>query len=218
MRLKALVFENLGIKIASLIFAIILWFFVMSRGKMEMSFQSPLEFRNIPQSLELVGEPAKSVDVWIQGQESTLRGLRGDDVKTMVDLSDAKEGEDSYYIGPEDVRVPFNLKVVRINPASIKIRLDRVITKNVGVKPIITGNPAQGYRLKRVEIKPSSIMIEGTRKEVGSLQSLRTEPVDITGFSEDSNQVAKIDTAGKNIKIKEKGNIEVKVFISKEGK
>ncbi|MBI5199714.1 MAG: hypothetical protein HZA09_06855, partial [Nitrospirae bacterium] len=56
MKPKAFVFENFGLKLASLIFAIILWFFVMSRGKTEMSFQSPLEFRNIRKNLELVGE------------------------------------------------------------------------------------------------------------------------------------------------------------------
>lgn len=218
MKLKALIFENLGIKIASLIFAVILWFFVMSRGKMEMSFESPLEFRNIPQNLELVGEPIKSVDIWIQGQESTLRGLRGNEIKTTIDLSGAKEGESTYYIGPKDVRVHPNLKIVRINPTSIKIRMDKVIMKTVDLKPVIIGKPAEGYRLKKVEINPASIKVEGARGEVETVKSLRTEPVDITGVYENLTQVAKIDTSGKNIRVKEKGNIEVKVFIAKEGR
>jgi YbbR domain-containing protein len=218
MKPKAFVFENLGLKLASFIFAIILWFFVMSRGKTEMSFQSPLEFRNIPKNLELVGETTKSVDVWIQGQESTLRGLKGDDVKTAVDLAGAKEGEGIYYISPENVKVSFNLKVVRVNPSSIKVRLDRVITKTVELRPTIVGKPVQGYRVKKIEIHPPSITIEGLRREVDPLRFLRTEPIDITGNYEDFTQEGKVDASGKNIRIQEKGNVEIKVFITKEGR
>lgn len=216
MSLKGLILENLGIKIASLIFAIILWFFVMSRGKTEVSFEAPLEFRNIPQNLELVGEPNKSVDVWVQGQESSLRGLKGDEVKAIIDLSGAKEGESNYYISPEEIKVPFNLKVVRISPSSLKIHLDRVITKTVEVKPTIIGKPAPGFRLKKVEINPTYVRVEGARKEVGSLRFLRTEPIDITGTYENLSYDGKIDTSGKNIRVQDKGDLEVKVFVAKE--
>lgn len=218
MNVKALVFENFGIKLVSLIFAIILWFFVMSRGRTEINFQSPLEFRNIPQGLELVGEPVKSVDVWIQGQESRLRGLKGNEVKTTVDLAGAKEGESTYYISAEDVKLPFNLKVVRVNPISIKVRLDRVITKTIEVRPNVIGKPAPGYRIKKVEINPLSIRVEGVKREVESLQFLKTEPVDVAGAHQDFTNIMKIDTSGRNIRVREKGNIEVKVFITKEGR
>lgn len=218
MKPKAFVFENLGLKLASLIFAIILWFFVMSRGKTEMSFQSLLEFRNIPKNLELVGETTRSVNVWIQGQESTLRGLKGDEVKTVVDLAGAKEGEGIYHISPENVKGSFNLKVVRVNPSSIKVRLDRVITKTVELRPTIVGKPAQGYRMKKIEIHPPSVTIEGPKREVDPLRFLRTEPIDITGNHEDFTQEGKVDASGKNIRIQEKGSVEIKVFIIKEGR
>jgi len=216
MTLKSLILENLGIKIASLIFAIILWFFVMSRGRTEVSFEAPLEFRNIPQNLELIGEPNKSVDIWVQGQESSLRRLKGNEIKAVIDLSGAKEGESNYYIGPDEIRVPFNLKVVRVSPSSLKIRLDRVITKTVEVRPAIVGKPAPGFRLQKVEVHPAYIRVEGARKEVESLRFLRTEPIDITGIYEGLSYDGKIDTSGRNIRIQDKDPLEVKVFIAKE--
>jgi YbbR domain-containing protein len=218
MKLKALIVENLGVKITSLIFAIILWFFVMSRGRTEISFEAPLEFRNIPQNLELVGETIKSVDVWVEGQESTLRRLKGNEVKTTIDLSDAKEGESTYYIGQERIKAPFNLKVVRVNPTSIKVRLDRVITKTVEVKPTLVGKPAPGFRLKRVEINPPSVRVEGAKREVEFLRFLKTEPIDITGTYESFTYDGKIDTSGKNIRVQDKDALEVKVFIAREEK
>lgn len=218
MKIKSLILENFGIKIASLIFAVILWFFVMSRGRTEVSFDANLEFRNIPKSLELISEPPKSVDVWLQGQESSLRGLKIDDVKASIDLSGAKEGESTYYIGPEDVKVPFNLKVLRISPSSIKIHLDNVISKTLEVRPTILGKPAPGFVLSRIEVNPSSIKAEGARRVIEPLKFLRTEPVDITGAYKNFTQDGKIDAAGKNIRVQEKNDIEIKVFISKEAK
>lgn len=218
MKIKGFILENLGIKIASLIFAIILWFFVMSRGRTEVSFESPLEFRNVPQNLELVGEITKSVDVWVQGQESALRGLKGNEVKTSINLSGAKEGESTYYIGIEDVKVPFHLKVVRISPSSIKVCLDRIIVKTVEVRPTIVGKPAPGFRLKKVEIHPPSLRVEGAKMDVESLRLLRTEPIDITGTYESFVYDGKIDVSGKNIRIKDKVDLEMKIFIAREEK
>lgn len=218
MKIRGLIFENLGHKLTSLIFAVILWFFVMSRGRTEVSFQSPVEFRNIPQALVLVGEPPKSLDAWIQGQESSLRGLKGNDVKTTIDLSGAKEGESTYYIGVEDVRVPFNLKVVRINPTSIRVRLDRLIVKTVEVRPTIVGKPAPGFRLKKVKIHPPSLKVEGAKMDVESLRFLRTEPIDITGTYESFDYDGKIDTSGMNVRIKDKVDLEMKILIAREEK
>lgn len=218
MKIRSLIFENLGIKIASIIFAVILWFFVMSRGKTEMSFNANLEFRNIPKNLELVGEPPKSVDVWLRGQESSLRGLKIDDVKVSVDLSGAREGEGNYYIDPKNVKVPFNLKVVRISPPSIKIRLDNIITKTVEIRPTIVGKPAPGFVLSRIEVYPSFIKAEGARKMIDPLRFLSTEPVDITGAYKNFTQKGRINTAGKNIRVQEKDEIKIKVFIVKEGR
>lgn len=218
MKIRSLILENFGIKIASLIFAIILWFFVMSRGRTEVSLDANLEFRNIPKNLEIIGEPPKSVDVWLQGQESSLRGLKTDDVKASMDLSGAREGESTYYISTEDVKVPFNLKVLRISPSSIKIRLDNVIAKTLEIRPTIVGKPAQGFVLSRIEVNPSSIKTEGARKVIEHLKFLRTEPVDITGTYKNFIQDGKIDTEGKNIRVQDKNDIEIKVFISKEGK
>ena len=61
--MKKLFFENLGLKIASVLLAIVMWIFVTSRGQSEMSIDVPLEFKNIPAGIELVSYNVKTVSL-----------------------------------------------------------------------------------------------------------------------------------------------------------
>lgn len=217
MRLKALFLENLPLKIASLLFATLLWFFVVSGGKTEKNVSTPLEFKNIPPSLQLVGELPKSIDVWVQGHEGTLKRLKGDEVKTSIDLSGGKEGDSTFYLNPQDVKAPFNIKVTKVSPSSIRLRLEQTIKKTVEVKALIVGKPAHGFRLRKIEVQPRHLTVEGVRRDVETLRFLRTEPIDITGSYQDFTYDGRIDTSGKDIRIQLK-DLKVRVFIAREGR
>ena len=67
--------ENWGIKLVSLGLSLTLWFYVTSKGKTEMTLTVPLELRNIPQNMAVVGNVAGSLEVRVQGQERVLRDI-----------------------------------------------------------------------------------------------------------------------------------------------
>ena len=56
-------FANLRLKALALLLSGVLWFTVAGEHVVERSLRVPLEFRNIPQSLDIVGNAPDSVDV-----------------------------------------------------------------------------------------------------------------------------------------------------------
>ncbi|HCC69131.1 MAG TPA: hypothetical protein DEP99_04520 [Nitrospiraceae bacterium] len=123
MRFMKFIKRNLSLKVVSLILAIALWFFVVSNGRSTITIDIPIEYRNIPQSMEMVDGPKKA-SITIEGQERLVRNLRQNDVTVFVDLSDAKKGETPFYLSSDNVKLPRHLTITEISPTTIKLQLD----------------------------------------------------------------------------------------------
>jgi YbbR domain-containing protein len=210
-------FENLGLKIAAISLAIILWVFVTSRGQSEKSIDVPLEFTNIPSGLEIVNSTVKEISLNIKGQERLIRNTKPLDIRALVDMSKAKKGESTYYITREDIKVPSTITVTNISPSSVKVITDETVKKSVKVRPVIIGEPERGYYVKSVEVTPQTVVIEGVRPEVRRFNYIKTEPLDISGLKETFTQEAKLDLTGKNIRTNV-NTITVKIIIGAETK
>ena len=122
-RLKALLLDNVLIKIVSLVFAVILWFYVNSRGGAEMEIAVPLELRNVPTRLVVVGDRMEDVTVRVKGRERVLQGITSRPIRAVLDLTDAREGDNVYFLDPSAIAVPVHVQIVRISPRRIPIRL-----------------------------------------------------------------------------------------------
>jgi len=212
--MKIKIFGNIGLKILSVFLAMFLWFFVTYRGQSEISVDMPIEFKNAPKGLEILKQNIKTVSLNISGQERILKGLKAGDVRVIIDLSDAKKGETTYYIGKNNVAVHKSIKVLRVEPTSIRIVLDESISKTVPVKAHIIGVPETGYKIRSVVVSPSLVAVEGTKTEVSRISVLRTEPLEITGIDADIDQNVRLITGGKNIRT-DISEVRVKVDIER---
>lgn len=108
-----------------------LWVYVHSKERIEMSFVVPLELRNLPSSLVVASEVTEFVDITLRGTEPLLRDLSTNQVSVHLDLSDGREGENTYQLSEENAKVPLNVKVTRIRPSRVKIRLESMSQSNL---------------------------------------------------------------------------------------
>lgn len=212
--MKINVFNNIGLKILSVCLAMFLWFFVTYRGQSEIAIDTHLEFKNIPKGLEILRQNVKTVSLSISGQERILKGLKSGDVRVIIDLSDAKKGEATYYIGKNNAVVYKSVKVLRVDPTSVRVVLDESISKVVPVKAHIIGAPEAGYKIKSVIVSPSLVKVEGPRTEIAGIGVLRTEPLEITGIDADIAQDVRLNTGGKNIRT-DISEVHVKIDIER---
>ena len=67
--------QHIGLKLVSVVLAVLLWLLVSGEQTVERALRVPLEFTNLPPQLELVGEPPAVVDVRASGRAADLLGL-----------------------------------------------------------------------------------------------------------------------------------------------
>lgn len=211
--MRKLLFENLGLKVSAVLIAVLLWLFVTWKGQSEVSFEVPIEFKDVPIGLGIVNSSAKSANVTVKGQDRIMKSLRPSDIRVLVDMSKARKGEGSYHINKDDVKLPYAMSVTSIDPSTIRVRLDETVTKAVPVRASITGSPAPGYYVKTVDVEPKNIVIQGLKTEVRKISEIGTDQMDISGINSTQTQELNIDAAGANIK-PEREKVRVTVVIA----
>jgi len=216
MNMRKVLFDNWLIKLMSLLLSLSLWFYVTSKGKMEISITAPIELQNIPQGLAVVGDVVGFLDVRVQGQERVLRDITtGKRVVGMLDLSLMKPGENTLHLSPDDIRRPAGVSVTHISPAEIRVRLDSLTRKTFRLWPVLHGVPDAGFKVRSITVKPARITVEGPAGVMASFARLQTMPIDIQGARNGAVTVEpKIDYDGKPIKLLEH-DITVTVYIER---
>ena len=212
--MRKLLFENFGLKITAILLSVLLWLFASSRGLSEIALDVPLELKDIPPGLELINHSIKVVGVNIKGQEGIIRTIRPSDLRAFVDLSKARKGESIYSINKNNIKLPPGVTVTNITPSSVRVSLEESVTKTVQVRPVIIGTPGSGFYVKSLSIFPENVVIEGARSKVATVDTMKTEPLDITGIKETVTRDLEVETTGTNIRTKTK-DVTVKIVIAR---
>ena len=133
---KNLLLRNLQLKAVSLTLAVLLWIALNSEPKSEVGIKVPLEFRNSPKGVEVLGE-TNSVDIRLSASSSVVKRIDASDVTASIDLSGWTPGERTYTLGGGNLTVPVGVAVTKITPNKIRLRFEPTERKIVRVHPRI---------------------------------------------------------------------------------
>ena len=174
-------FRHFGLKVVAIALATLLWLSVAGEHVVERIMRVPLEFRNIPAELEVVGDPPATVDVRLRGSSGLLSRLEGTDVVAVIDLSTARPGSRLFHIRSDEVRAPYGVEVAQVVPGTLAIELEKSAKRVVPVVPPLEGDPAPGYVVGRITSDPATVEIRGPESRVRRLAEAITEPVNVAG-------------------------------------
>jgi len=79
------------------------------------------------------------------------------------------------------LRNPTEAQPVRFTPSEAVFKLDREVSKVLPVKADVRGEPAEGLRTDRIVCRPATIRLSGPFRLLEKMESVRTEPVDLSG-------------------------------------
>jgi YbbR domain-containing protein len=206
-------FENLPLKLMSLVLAVLLWFVISGEKTSEMGLSVPLELQNFPTDLEITGDPANSVEVRLRAAPGIIHRLGPGEVSAQLDLAGATEGERIIHLSEDSIRVPFGVKVVKVNPAILTLNFEKTIQKVVPVRPRILGRPAHGYEVGAVTSTPPEARMAGPRSRVQEVESAFTEPVSVDGASLTVQKTANIGLEDPLLRIQGDPRVRVSVEI-----
>src|SRR6187399_2258274 len=99
-------FESLGLKIASLGLAGMVWFVIAREKTSEIGIQVPLELQNFPRDLELTGEPVNAVEVRLRASPGIIQRIVPGEVSAQINLVGFGEGEHIVHLTEDSIRMP----------------------------------------------------------------------------------------------------------------
>jgi YbbR domain-containing protein len=183
--------KNWVLKLLSLLFALFLWYFVVGEDKVDMTVTIPVEIVNLPRELIISNQFKKQLEVTVSGQRSLIRGMTAQHISRTIDLSKASPGTVVIQNRPDSIPVPRGLSILRLQPPTITLLLDRLIVKELAIKPALVGQVHKDYRLDSVTADPPALEISGPQSILGQEQHLVTSPIDINGLNQsDVKQVS----------------------------
>jgi YbbR domain-containing protein len=174
------VLHNFSLKVISLTLAVGLWLAVSGQSPAEVAVDVPIEFQNIPASLEIGSENIPRAQVRLRGPAPAISGLRTSDVRATIDLTGAGPGQRTFNL-TENVSYPHQLDVTQVTPSHLQLTFDTRLTRQVAVHPQVVGTFANQYTISNMQANPSVVTINGPRKRVEAVDVAITDPVDASG-------------------------------------
>lgn len=175
--LRRHVVHNLSLKITSLLLAAGLWLAISSSPPSEVALNVPIIFRNMPADLEISSEDIPSAQIRVRGPEAIVRRLQASDISVEIDVTEIKSGEHTFDL-THQIHVPERLTISQVVPSEVHVAFDARATRSVPLQPRVIGDAGRRYA---VVTDPPAVEITGPKKQVSTVQSATTDPVDITG-------------------------------------
>ena len=210
-------FRRLGLKIASVVLAALIWLVVAGEQIVERGFRIPLEFSNLPAELELAGDPPTLVDVRVRGSSGALGRLTPGELVAILDLRQARPGPRLFHLSGGDVRAPFGVDVVQVTPSSLAITFEPSASKQVRVSPVVEGEPAAGFEVRQITSDPAVVIVSGPTTAVRATNEAITEPVSVAGASSTVTEVVNVGVADPAVHLRSAEAVRVTVTIVRRG-
>jgi YbbR domain-containing protein len=195
-------FRNIGLKFLSISIAALLWLVVAGDRVVERALRAPIEFQNLPEGLEIVGNPPEDVDVRLRGASGAIGRLGPGDMSAVIDLRSARPGRRLFHLTASQIRVPYGVEVVQIAPATLPIAFENSALRIVQVRPSVEGQPAPGYEVAGITADPATVEVVGPEGSLRGLDEAMTEPVSIANATRPIREVVTVGVADPSVRLR----------------
>ena len=201
------------LKLMSLVMASLLWLTVTRDQSVERSLPVPLEYQNIPEGLEIVGDSPGSVDVRLRGPSGALGRLEAGEVVAVLDLKLARPGQRLFHLLTDQVRVPWGIQVSQVSPPTVSLEFERSGRKLVPIVPSVEGEPAAGHVAGKVTTSPATVEVLGPESRLDRITEATTEPVSIQNARAPVRDVVTVGVVDSALRLSEARTATVTVEI-----
>lgn len=194
--------RNLGLRILSIVLALGLWLFVNTgqHGALE-NFTVPISYRNLPPHFLITNPHPSSVKIQVSGPRTLLSLIEPSRIALKIDLTGVAVGQASFKISPDSFNVPRQTSVTSISPSQLILDVDRVVTRDVPVRLTLTGEVTHGYRVASATANPAKVQLRGPSRTLSQIDSVATEPIDLTGFTTTIARIAPLVSPSDSVRL-----------------
>lgn len=189
------VFESkIFLAVVSLVLSVIFWYYtvwVSGPQAIERILEVPVRVKNPPDKV-VIEQDLNSVEVSLRGSKNVVSELTPKDVEAFVDLSGLKPG---VYRLQVQALVPSGIQVARIRPPFVVVSIRELVDKEVSLRVLTVGNPAEGFLLDEIKVVPKSVVVRGPKDLLDKI-SYAYVTLDISGASSDFETFSEVRIEG----------------------
>jgi hypothetical protein len=182
--LRGWLFDNLGLKFAALLLAVLVYLNVYTDRQTTMLVSFPVEYTDLPDSLARFGPAPAVVQAQLRGTWKQLIGMKVREPVLKVSLLGAGTGRFSRALAPADLPLPGPTVSVEnlIGPRMIELDIDTRLDRILPVAPRVEGVPAAGFAWDGgLRVEPTMVRVTGPTRALDHLDSLTLAPVHVDG-------------------------------------
>jgi uncharacterized protein (TIGR00159 family) len=148
-----------------------------------------LNYNNLPSGLELGSLSADEVQVQLRGKKPLVEDVQGrpESVKASVDLEGYGPGAGQVIpLDDKNLDIPVGLEIIRIDPPSVVVNLDRRGAKTVPVRPEFARPLPEGYEAVAA---PAAVQLEGPTLALDDIEGIETQPLALRAELDEGGEV-----------------------------
>ncbi len=194
MNLRTFILDNWKLKLLSLFLATMLWFVVYLMGETKKEVSVPVTTINLRKDAVLMKMDSTTVDITLTGRVSVLRDVKANDIRVLLDLVRAQEGENIFNISKANVEIPRGVQIDEIRPTSVKIDIDTVIEKKLKTSVRLSERLFGKYDVH--SWSPAFVTARGPRRILEGETEVKTVPVNTDIKRQEEAVDIPLDTEG----------------------
>ncbi len=171
-----LLFDDLGIKLVSLLVAVLVYLHVSTDREQALSMRLPLGLRDLSDSLMVTSVQPGHARVRLEGRGRDIYVAVLQGARVEYSLKDAGPGKLHHVLTPHDVQIPGGLGVRAsevLEPETLEVHLERRSHRRLPVRVVAS---AGGAALD-VRATPDSVDVEGPQSLMRAMEAVETAPV-----------------------------------------
>ena len=179
-KLKKLLLNNISLKVGALLLSFGLWYFIQGEKEIDAFFRVDVQLSNRPGNLVMTNKVPDSILLTVRGSQSGIKWLQEHPLPAYeIDLTETSAEPVLYRVFPTDFNLPNRVRITRINPQLIELKLENEITKLVPIKPNLLGKSIEGFEIESSRIEPPAVRIVGAESEVNKIDHVFTSEINV---------------------------------------
>jgi len=191
--LRGWLLDNLGIKLVALLLALLIYLNVYTDRPATLIVSFPIQIGDLADTLSLSGAVPSAVQAELRGTGKQLIRIRLTEPPVKISLAGVGAGHFERALTSADLPLPSDLEIQVervVSPRTVELQVDRKRSRRLPVAARVEGLPAGGVVWAgQMEVEPSTVEVTGPEKDVAALDSVRLDPVRLSG-KRDTVQVA----------------------------
>jgi len=186
--LRRIFLDHWNLKLLALAITLGLWFAVNGqRSPVTERFPGvQLNFK-LPEGTGISNNPRDEIELTLTGAQRDLDLVNPRDLNALIDLTDRRPGDRVVQLNPGRLKIalPAGVSLQKVQPASIELRLEPMLERELEVETKLEGKPAMGYEVSGITVNPQKVRARGPASHMTAVARAFSETVLLDGHTED---------------------------------